>query len=398
MINDFGDIVGATGGERFLRELLGKGPLHVEGTPGKWAEVMTWPILNQILGITSIWSDSSLRLFMDKEPLPVPAYSAPAAGRDGGQVMRPDPVKVQELLAKGATLVLNDIDQLTAGLSSFSRIMEEALGGKVQANLYLSSKRRQGFRVHYDTHDVFAVHCMGEKTWGVYAGRAEDPIAHPYFKSQAQEHHEEAKGALWKEVRLKAGDLLYLPRGQYHYAIADDEPCCHIAFGVTYPIGLDVVGYLFERMVMEPIARGNLPRDPQALADRLMAIAGRAAAVLGDSTTRADITRQMAGFHYPRGTYSLPGVIEQAQTAGRWRVRAKDVRLVEANGKHGLVRGSSREAVEVPAHIKDMVGWVLQRESFAQVDLAAAFKDRSPAALQRFLDDMARMRLLESAA
>ena len=132
--------------------------------------------------------------------------------------------------------------------------MEDALGAKLQANLYMSSRRKQGFRVHYDTHDVFAMHVMGEKTWMVFEGRGTSPIAHPLFANQPAEHHEQAKGRLWKEVRLKPGHLLYLPRGQYHYALADEQPCAHISFGATYPIGLDLVTYLFERMVQEPIA------------------------------------------------------------------------------------------------------------------------------------------------
>ena len=111
---------------------------------------------------------------------------------------------------------------------------------------------------------------MGEKTWMVFEGRAEHPIAHPIFKEPAAEHHDRAKGKLWKEVRLKPGDLLYLPRGQYHYALADDGACAHIAFGVTYPIGLDVMTWLFERMVAGAPGEANLPQDVEALAGRLV--------------------------------------------------------------------------------------------------------------------------------
>lgn len=258
----FDEIMAPLGAQRFIDEYLGKAPLHLEGPPEKWAAIMNWDVLNRLLGASTIWAHASLPLVLDKEPIPASAYCSPAPGRDGGTVLRPDPAKVKEFLRRGATLVANDIDQLTPELRAFCRAMEEALGGKVQANLYLSSKRRQGFAVHFDTHDVFAVHCMGEKTWMVFEGRAEDPIAHPMFKNLPPQHHERAKGKLWKEVRLKPGDLLYLPRGQYHYALAEDGACCHIAFGVTYPIGLDVVSYLFERMVAEPLGRANLPREP----------------------------------------------------------------------------------------------------------------------------------------
>ena len=124
-----------------------------------------------------------------------------------------------------AARLLNDIDQLTAELSAVARSLEEALGGKVQANLYMSSKRKQAFKAHFDYHDVFAMHVMGEKTWMVFEGVADHPIKHPMFESWTQEQHEAAKGAPWREVRLRPGDLLYLPRGQYHYALADDGAC-----------------------------------------------------------------------------------------------------------------------------------------------------------------------------
>jgi bifunctional lysine-specific demethylase and histidyl-hydroxylase MINA len=274
--------------------------------------------------------------------------------------------------------------------------METALGGKVQGNLYLSSKRKQGFQAHFDTHDVFAVHTMGEKTWMVFEGRADNPIAHPWFRSLGQEHHEKAKGNLWKEVRLKPGDLLYLPRGQYHYALADEGPCAHIAFGVTYPIGLDAMTYLFERMVHEPLARANLPRgDEAALGARLAQLGGRVAAILGDPRTQEDLARTMAGFRYERDGYDLPGLIENAEM--RWLVKADGVKLVEQGGRYGLAKTGTREAVEVPAAIKDLVAWTLQRKSFGRAELARGFPKMPEAALDKFVADMVRMRLLSEA-
>lgn len=392
----FEEIMAPLGARGFLEEYHGRRPLHLEGGSEKFERLMSWPILNRLLGMSSIWTAASLPMVLDKEPVPASAYATPAVGRDGGQVLRPDPVKVKALLRRGATLVANDIDQLTAELSGFSKALEQALGGKVQANLYLSSKRKQGFRAHFDTHDVFAVHCMGEKTWMVFEGRAEDPIAHPAFRSYTQEHHEQAKGKLWREVRLKPGDLLYLPRGQYHYALADDGPCAHIAFGVTYPIGLDVVSMLFERMVEEPLGRANLPRERAALAERLQALGRRIGEILSDTPTVEGVERFMRDYVYPREGYDLPGLIEAAD--GRYAVLVKGVRLVEQGGRYGLVREGTREAVEVPAAVKDLVGWVVARERFARGELGAAFPDQPAAKLDRFLADMQRMRLISEAA
>lgn len=380
----------------FLQEVLGRRPLHLAGPAEKWASVMGWETLNRLLGMSAIWSTASLPLVLDKDPVPASAYAAPAVGRDGGQVLRPDPEKVQQFLRRGATLVANDIDQLTPELRAFAGAMEAGLGGKVQGNLYLSSKRKQGFRVHYDTHDVFAVHVMGEKTWFVFEGRAEAPIAHPVFKGQTQEHHDAAKGALWKEIRLKAGDLLYLPRGQYHYALADDGPCAHIAFGMTYPIGLDVVTYLFERVIAEPLARHNLPQgDAAELAARLQAIGGRIAEILGDATTLKDVEAFIRGFRYPRGEYELPGLIEAAEE--RWAVRAKGVRLVEQAGRAGLVKEGNREAVEVPGGLKAHVAWVLARPEFTRRELSSAFSGEPASKHDKLLADLERMALIAAA-
>ena len=80
------------------------------------------------------------------------------------------------------------------------------------------------------------------------------------FKTLGREHHEKAKGAKLMDVHMEPGDLLYLPRGQYHDALADEGGTMHIAFGITYPIGMDVMTFLFDRVVAEPEFRANLPR------------------------------------------------------------------------------------------------------------------------------------------
>jgi ribosomal protein L16 Arg81 hydroxylase len=391
----FDQILAPLGGETFLRDYLGQRPVHIEGGAEKFRELMSWSVLNRLLGMSTIWDAERLVMVLDKEEVPPAAY----LGRDPATSGRPaaDPSRVKQYIKQGATLVLNDIDQLTPELSAFARTMETALGGKVQGNLYQSSKRRQGFRVHYDTHDVFAVHCEGEKVWPVFQGRAEDPIAHPIFKNVPQEAHEKAKGELWKEVRMKPGDLLYLPRGQYHYALADDGGCIHIAFGVTYPIGIDVMSYLFERMITDPLCRRNLPRgDAGALAAHLGTLGERLGEVLAEPRALADMQAFQAGYRYQRGSYDFPELLDPASL--RYTVNGKGVRLIEQQGRFGLVKEGSRQAVAVPSDVSRMVAWVLERPGFSRGDLDRAFPAADKAALDKFIQDMERMILIAVAA
>jgi ribosomal protein L16 Arg81 hydroxylase len=394
---DFSALMEPLGAERFLAEYEGRQPLHLQGAAEKFEQVMTWTKLNDLLGQATIWSHHSLQLFLDKEPVPTQCYCAQAPGRDGGQVLRPDPARVRRFLAEGATLVANDIDHLNRGLTALSGSMERTLGGKVQGNLYLSSKRRQGFAAHFDTHDVYAVHVEGTKTWKVYEGRAEDPIAHPAFKTLGREHHEKAKGDLMMEVRMRPGDLLYLPRGQYHDALADEGGAVHIAFGVTYPIGLDVLTMMFERMLAVPAFRANLPRPDgeagrAALKERLLDLAAALAAGLEDDGLLEQVVTFQQQYRYPRHAYDLPDLLGREVAA--WAVRADGVRLIEQGGRFGLMRVGSRQATEIPAKVAPMVRWVFARERFSEDDLKSAFADRPGADLEKLVNDLKTMRLL----
>jgi bifunctional lysine-specific demethylase and histidyl-hydroxylase MINA len=394
----FDAIMAPLGAERFFAEYEGKQPLHLKGAADKFAAVMTWARLNDLLGQATIWSHNTLKLLLDKEPIPAARYCTTEIDRNGGQVLRPDANKVKEYLKRGATLVANDIDHLSPGLTAFADAMEQALGGKVQGNLYLSSRGRPGFGAHFDTHDVYAVHVEGTKTWHIYEGRAQDPIAHPLFKSLSREHHEQAKGAKISDVHMEPGDLLYLPRGQYHDALADEEGTVHIAFGVTYPIGFDVMTLLFDRVAAEPEFRANLPRPDGpaagALTAHLAALGERIQTILAEPATAAQIAALQRGFRYARHAYDLPGLLEQP-AEDRFRVRAKGIRMVQQGGRYGLVQEGSRAATEVPAEVSPMVAWVLERREFTRDDLAAAFPERQSAQIAQLLRDLGAMRVTE---
>ena len=128
---------------------------------------------------------------------------------------------MRDWVQRGASVVMNDVDSLTPGLAAVSAALEGAGLGKAQGNVYVSWKSHKAFPAHYDTHEVWAVQVEGEKTWNLWEGRADWPLAHPVFRNQPQAQHEQAKGRLRERVLMQPGDLLYLPRGWYHDALAE---------------------------------------------------------------------------------------------------------------------------------------------------------------------------------
>ena len=353
----FDAIMAPLGAERFFAEYEGKQPLHLKGAADKFAAVMTWARLNDLLGQATIWSHNSLKLLLDKEPIPAARYCTTALGRDGGQVLRPDSDKVKDYPA-----ARRDPGRQRHRPSEprADRVRRTRWSGRSAARCRATSTcRRAAARASPPTSTpTTSMPCTSRAPrpgTSTRAGRV-DPIAHPLFKTLSREHHEQAKGAKLMDVHMEPGDLLYLPRGQYHDALADEGGAVHIAFGVTYPIGFDVMTLLFDRVAAEPEFRANLPRPDGPAAG---ALAGRSSAALGERIQPASwpspgprrrSRRCNAASAMPRHAYDLPGLLEQP-AEDRFRVRAKGIRLVQQGGRYGLVQEGSRAATEVPADV-----------------------------------------------
>lgn len=390
------DILDPLTADEFFRDYHGQKPLYLPGAPEKFAFMMSWARLNAMLDMTSIWSAASLQLFLDADQIAADRYCRPTIDRNGLQVMQPDPERVEALLRQGASLVCADIDGLNPGLKAVAGALEEGIEGKAQANLYCSWRAHPAFAAHFDTHDAFALHVEGEKVWRVYEGRQDNPIAHPRFKHFSREFHEQAKGALMMEARMTPGDLLYLPRGQYHEALASSAACVHVTFGVTSVIGLDVISALFERAVAEPLFRANLPRLGDEDGERAFeSHLHRLVARLGDIALGAEVIDHLKGvlraYRYPRGDYDLP----HAAVQPRYRVRAKGLKVVRRGGGWGL-KGEAA-AVAIPKGVEGLVAWVIERDRFTRDEMAAAFPETPEADRVRMLSDLADMKVIEAA-
>src|SRR3546814_6831095 len=89
---------------------------------------MTLAGLNALISMPSVWSPQTLKLFVDRNPVPVPDYCARTLALGGdGTSLRPDPDLVQDWIGKGASVILNAIDALrseehTSELQSLMRI------------------------------------------------------------------------------------------------------------------------------------------------------------------------------------------------------------------------------------------------------------------------------------
>jgi len=387
----FADLLHPEGEQEFFSGYYNKKFLHIPGGARKFENVMSWDILSGILNQTVIWTSKSLMLVLDNDVVSEAAYCEPVTNRDGFEVMQPDAEKVMALLRRGASLVANDIDSLSPVMSGVAAALEGRLSGKVQANLYCSWRERQAFGSHFDTHDVFAIHVAGEKLWNIYETRMDDPIAHPKFKSFGQEWHDSNRGKVAAEVLMRPGDLLYIPRGLYHDAMATSDGTIHIAFGVTHVIGLDVLEMVKATVVDDPAFRRNMPRPEEgeaAVAEWLAGLGERIGAILHSAEATKGMIDFQREFRYPRGGISLP-----VHSAGRrFRLTARGLSVVQQDGQW-LLRGS-KGAVPIPPGHESAVSWIVDRPGFVEGELAEAFPDIAGSDLAKLLDALTGMKVI----
>ncbi|HET8727913.1 MAG TPA: cupin domain-containing protein [Alphaproteobacteria bacterium] len=392
-VTSLADILAPVTTDEFLADIRYRRPVHIKGDPDKFAGVMSWQSLTDLVNRGGIWTSNSMQLVLDHRRLEPQEYCAPEMGRDKQQVMAPDLGRVRSWLRQGASMILNDIDGLTPGLKAAAKALEEALTVKVQANLYCSWEAHPGFGSHFDTHEVFALHVAGRKTWRIYGRHFEDPISHPAFRSLGQEFHDRHKGPVTQEVTLEPGDLLYIPRGWYHDAIATSEATMHVAFGATGPIGLDLLTPLFERAVQDPLFRRNVPTgDRAALAAHMAALGERLAGVARDGQLVEAFAAFADNYRFNRDEIALPG---DALTR-RYRRAPFDMKLAKAKGQIVLTDG--KRGVPVPPGAERPIQWVLgQERDFAETDFAAAFPKIPDDQRGKLLRDLAAMEVIQPA-
>lgn len=297
--------------EAFLADYLDRRPLHVPAQDRSRAALLPWSAFNAVLNQSSIWTAASLKMVFNNEPIDASAYCSPVHVR-GGVTSQPQPAKMAGLLSMGASVIAEEAQSLTPQLRAASRALGREFAALTAANIYCSFKGVQAFGPHYDLHDVFAVQTEGEKIWRLYANRAEAPTAYPKLEDERQVRRwlDQTKGALMSEIRMRPGDMLYLPRGWYHDAIAVDGASLHVTFSVTPLYGRILFRILEEAAMEDPAFRAWLPPGDRQGGDALSAVLadlGRRLADLAASpVVRDEVVMAQERLNPREATFDLP--------------------------------------------------------------------------------------------
>jgi hypothetical protein len=372
----------------FFADHYGRAPVHIarSGFPGGSAP-LDWPRLNTLLALRSHWVEANIKLIMNGVAIEPQFYMDETPTR-AGPTLRADPAKVGVFLAMGASLVADSIEEIEPRVREIADLLAAQFGARAEANAYCSFQNVQAFASHCDLHEVFVLQCEGEKDWNIYANRAAAPVE-TLTGDDAQAVIDAAKGEVLMRVRMRPGDLLYLPRGYYHDALASSEASLHVTFSVA-PLTGRILFRLLEALAMEDEAfREYLPdgRRGDALAERLDSLAERVARLVRSGRLRTELESRQRALVRPTEATNLP----QRKPLSFFARTQRQAELRRDSDTVTLLSGTDR--LDVGA-LHGAVEWLLDRPAFSLEEMAARFPACDAAALRDCIEALVQMGLV----
>ena len=247
------------------------------GAAGRFAELVTWPEVDRVLRQHRL-DFPRLRLAMDGEAVPAHTYTEMVDTRRTGKVPRLQAAPFTEQLRKGATLVLDSVNEMFEPVAELALRLEHELRERVQVNLYAGWGKTHGFDVHWDDHDAFILQLSGRKRWRMHGVTRAFPL------QRDVEQPPVPAGEPIADFILEDGDALYLPRGHWHDVSALGEESLHLTIGFNRATGVDLVAWLADQLRSEELFRIDLPRfaAPEGRAERSAQVRERIVELLGD--------------------------------------------------------------------------------------------------------------------
>jgi bifunctional lysine-specific demethylase and histidyl-hydroxylase NO66 len=360
----FADFIAPFDAGTFRSQYFGQRPLHIQAKGGSRRSLLPWARFNEVLAITPYWNEDSLKVYFKSRAALRENYCDTADLRAGTSAPA-NPAKVKALLGLGASLIANHLHRVCPEVAQVASMLEHEFAARSFANVYCSFKDVQAFQTHYDLHDVFAVQAEGEKTWRIYESRADTPVTSLPPGDEIEKWLTESRGKLLFEAVMKPGDILYLPRGQYHDALTGAQASLHVTFGVAPATGLSVFKLLESALTKESEFRAYLPdaRLTAELSARIAKLAERVRAVMNSPAFAIDVLNHQRDLSRPAADYELP-----SQRPPAWYSVARRAQVVRRDPGFAVVF----EGGEIPVGATyPTIEWILKQRMFSMDDALA---------------------------
>jgi hypothetical protein len=216
------------------------------GTPSRVAKLIDVNDISKLIQAETFLG-RRIRLVRNGEEIP------PMFWTDGGSRMSLS--LIRGVLNAGASLVVNGLQETHPKIGDLAQALELEFSSDVWVNGYVTTKDGGAFDVHYDNHDVIILQISGSKRWYLYGQTEEFPV-----DQFSKDLHKNAPKAEEKIDILCAGEVLFVPRGEWHRAEVVDSPSFHLTIGIDGETGIGFVAQAVNDLKKEALFRKYLPR------------------------------------------------------------------------------------------------------------------------------------------
>ncbi len=218
----------------FVEDFWDTKPFFIQREAGNYYDkILDFDQVNSYLSGNDI-RFPSIRIAKDGRDIPLNEYSnILSIGKYASEGLI-DPDRLFDKLNSGASIFLQLMRSSIKTLSTFACELEKDLKFRVETHLFLTPNNSKGLTAHYDTTSSFIMQIYGEKKWIVY-----EPILNLPCVDQTFNRAEYNGSSKMFEVTLRAGDLMFLPRGFFHEAEAGDQVSLHVTTVLNSPTWID---------------------------------------------------------------------------------------------------------------------------------------------------------------
>lgn len=276
--------------EAFLAEYFDRQPALLRGEAERGHGLLSHEGM-----IAALAADATAyrRLYLATE-----AWTGGDLGPPAWEALAPDRrrERLERYLAAGYPLIWNGARSVSPAVARTCRALSELFQAHVWPNVYATGGAGTPLKMHFDPHEVFAVQCHGRKTWTLSRARAHAPLQHREMAAAVAaavaQGRGEAEAKPWLTFAAEPGDVVYIPRGQFHNAAALDGRSLHVTFSVQPLTGYDAMLALDALAMADPLVREYFPMiladpDGERAAGHLARLRERLRALLdGDALER----------------------------------------------------------------------------------------------------------------
>ncbi|MFC8015461.1 JmjC domain-containing protein [Streptomyces cinereoruber] len=259
----FSEILSPLSLGNFTSSIFGNRIFHLPGASDKFTSLISWEDIDSILS-NSLLTSQRIKIYQKGALVPwsryameVPRY--PDVKNSSSFKTRLDLNSIKRLMDDGASLVINQIDELSDTVGELATGIAREIGEEVYVNAYLSRGTDPGFNMHWDDHEVIVLQVSGHKHWTIHPPTLKNPLR---FGPQPMQSDLTDENKI--DLLLSQGDFLHLPRGWWHLVTPINEPSLHLTIGLTRRNGVHFIHWLADRLGEEEEIRRNIPLDDES--------------------------------------------------------------------------------------------------------------------------------------